>query len=238
MFGYNRQLLLRALPGTEEAPGPERKEMQKAKFCLDEKTRKTTAKNVMDYALFTMLRKNLIFSDGYKAIDENGTLVTYQTSSSVNLVSDVRIKRSKQGTTYAIRVHRLFGNNCSGGHYTSFRLSDYLNIKTPGGIAWEAGRRLYLRLVWKLARIAYQETKPKKERAKDYRNEDYRILKEAAGLNYSLEKKNAAALRKMLDQVVQLTGLHEVPTLELATGYGEQPYQVKIKKQKVAATSV
>ena len=229
-YGYNRQHLLKRLAGTEAAQGPQVKRMQKARFCIDEETGKTQGKTLIDYALFTLLRENVLFSDGYSIIDKDGCYKKCSDTQAINLLNAVRIKRSQRGTQYAIKVHENFIDNCTGGHYTSFSIADYLNIRTPSGVAWEGGRRLFLRLTWKAARIAYQDKKPAKDRPKDYRQEDYKILKEAAGLNLSSEKKNAAALRAMIKTVEQLGNLGNVAELTFVGEYGQQPYQVRLKK--------
>lgn len=232
VFGYNRQTLLRALPGTKEKPGKERKEMKAARL-------KVEGKNVLDYAIFLLVQRNLLFDEGYKAIDENGTLTKFDGKVGVQLLEAFSVRRSKKGTEYALRLHPYFVNNCAGGHYTSFRLSDYLNITTATGEAWDAGRRLFLRMVWKQKRMQYNKTQPKKLRNPDAAGDSFAQLCEVAKLvnDYDQEKKKAAELRSMLDKVNREGNVGMVSKIELSMTYGQAGYQVKHKATKEAAAA-
>lgn len=202
-FGYKRQAVLKKVSPQQ------RKELDKIGF--------EHLKNVIEYTLAMMLHKNLIFHDGYTYTDPRQGKTIIKTSHPIDLIRELRVTRSRKGTVYQFEVSKTFLNN-TRSHYQTFKLSDYLNLRTAEGHSWEAGRKLYLRLVWK--RQVWKSSE-----------DNFAALVRVAGLTHKKNQwRNATDLRSMTDKVNELTSLGMSVDVKLNDEYGERTYSVTCKR--------
>lgn len=211
MFGYNRSHLLRKLTEAEK------KALQKAGFGEEFDT-------VIAMTLAALSQRKLMFN--------SLTSIEGETKyKGLGLLDEVTTRKSKRGTTFGFTVDPTFLNNCQGGLYQSFNLQDYLNIKTAGGEkrggqAWDAGRRMFLRLVWKKGVWEKSRKAPGFKPSED----NFADLCSVAGFTSSNQKKRAAELRDLLDKVDQYGGIGMQAEITHRSVYGAAPYEVRFRR--------
>ena len=224
-------------------------------------TTKAEIVSQLDYVLFMMMSRNATFDrtkryqvagpDGkvmveWEALQVFGRLITNRTEEH---------RKDTEAIRYSMDVLAGFiGNNHHRGQ--RFFLEDYLRLVTEGGKAdterkptksgqprqvgrpraWVAGRRLFLRLIWKWG--MWQEENRK---LLDTLEDDFEELCEVANLMGGTDRLRATRLRDYLDRVCQLGDLPFTAEVRKvrpnfaarqATGKLPPPYQVVLTKRK------
>jgi hypothetical protein len=249
-FNHPRQLAHSKLPPAQV------KELQKYP-----KSAQKGIVSQLDFTLFMMTAKNTMFDEGdsYKIAGPDGRVLVewqaVQVFSTLITNRAVDTRADTQPISYQLDVLASFiGNNHHRGQ--GFLLADYLNIcvehaadvqqeltinksgtprKKSKARTWPTGRRLFLRLIWKLG--MWQEESRRSTRTQD---EDYEELCEIANLTSANERQNASRLRDYLEAVCRLGNLPftaevvKVQSNYLArqlTGKTPPPYRVVLTKK-------
>lgn len=205
-FGYKRQALLKKTNAAQQ------KELKRIEH--------EHCKNVIEYTLAMMVHKNLVFKDGYSWNDPRQGKTRFISTTGMQLIRELRITRSRLGTVYQFEVSKSFLNN-TRSFYQTFKLSDYLNLRTECGHSWEGGRKLFLRLLWK--RQVWKN-----------REDNFAALVRASGQTHTRPWRLATELRAMIDKINQVTTLGMSVNIKLNDEYGEQSYSVICKRHATA----
>lgn len=231
-----------------------------AKANLKDYSKKVQSEIVsqLDYTLFMMTARSAIFEKHYKIAGPDGKIIVEHEGVQVfsklitNRAEERRLRT--QAISYSMDVLAGFiGNNHHRGQ--SFFLEDYLNVRTTGGKdddertpttsgkerkagkprAWAAGRRLFLRLIWKWG--WWQE---ENRRTQKMQLDDFEELCDVVQLLNGPDKLRASRLRAYLEDVCRMGNLPftaEVVkvrpdfTARQLNGKTPPPYQVILTKR-------
>lgn len=220
MFGYQRKHLLRPL---DEKKLDKIKKLYKAEHVPN-------LNNSLGWTLMNMSRWNLVFYVNSKGriplnASKKSLKCRYQ---SLRIISQLQpescIEKFKTGTVARMVFDQQLIYNCRD-FYQEVTLEDYLSLCTDKGQADDKARRLYLHMAW-LRQLWDGVAIPK---GYDPSKPDYHELLRVAGLDYSLDKKNATLLRGLLNRVGALASVQLEATVTHDAALNT--YSVKLKKR-------
>jgi len=213
VFGYNRQHLLKKLTS---------KQLKQ----LDQLHGVTDVTNVIEYVLYFLQKTNLTFEEKYSHVNAAGCIEKVTKFNTIPaVIGNLTFTRSPRGFMYSFQVQDYYRRACQQ-RYQTFLLEYYLNVRTEEGYAWNHGRSLFLRMMWK--RYNFESSKSSYKDGED----NYKALCKAAGISHDCEKRNAYELRGMLHQVNKLGNIGMEATVENRVQLGQVPYRVIFEKVK------
>lgn len=151
-------------------------------------------KTVLDYTLFTMLQKNIIFQRSYKYKSYMGNIELQN----LPILTDVNLKRNKNGTVkvYDVRLSR---------ELISGFLSRYYTIETEGYAALGKGKNAEGRKALYLFMFKNWHILASQHHSHTITNVDY--LANIANIDSKEPRHRKQSLQRMLDTVKQVTNL-------------------------------